>query len=127
MKSVVTSILIVDDSDEVRAIVRTFLERDATFRVCGEAASGLEAITKAQELKPDLVLLDLKLPGMSGIETATALKGILPKAKLVLFSAYADSMGSSPWASAVGIDLVLSKGSLIDMTASLKVLAAQSA
>jgi DNA-binding NarL/FixJ family response regulator len=117
------TILIVDDSDEVRTIVRIFLERDPSFTVCGEAASGPEAIKKAQELKPDFVLLDLRLPGMNGIETATALKAILPQTKLVLFSAYADSLGNRTWASAIGVDLVVPKGSLIDMAASLKTLA----
>ena len=121
------TILIVDDSDEVRTIVRIFLERDAAFSVCGEAASGPEAIQKAQELQPDLVLLDLKLPGMSGIETASVLKNVLPSAKLILFSAYADAPGGRAWASAVGVDLVLPKGSLIDMSESLKALAAESA
>lgn len=118
-----STILIVDDSDEVRTIVRIFLERDAAFTVCGEASSGPEAIKKAQELKPDFVLLDLRLPGMNGIETATALKAILPQTKLVLFSAYADSLGNHTWASAIGVDLVVPKGSLIDMAASLKTLA----
>jgi DNA-binding NarL/FixJ family response regulator len=117
------TILIVDDSDEVRTIVRIFLERDPSFTVCGEAASGPEALKKAQELKPDFVLLDLRLPGMNGIETATALKAILPQTKLVLFSAYADSLGNRTWASAIGVDLVVPKGSLIDMAASLKTLA----
>ena len=117
------TILIVDDSDEVRAIVRIFLERDPSFTVCGEAASGPEALKKAQELKPDFVLLDLRLPGMNGIETATALKAVLPQTKLVLFSAYADSLGNRSWASAIGFDLVVPKGSLIDMAASLKTLA----
>ncbi len=119
-------VLIVDDSDEVRSIVRIFLEHDGTFTVCGEAASGQEAIQKALELKPTLVLLDLRLPGMNGIETATALKAVLPQTKLVLFSAYADSLGPRTWASAIGVDLVLPKGSLIDMAASLKTLAAKS-
>jgi DNA-binding NarL/FixJ family response regulator len=118
-----STILIVDDSDEVRTIVRIFLERDPSFTVCGEAASGPEALKKAQELKPDFVLLDLRLPGMNGIETATALKAILPQTKLVLFSAYADSLGNRTWASAIGVDLVVPKGSLIDMAASLKTLA----
>jgi DNA-binding NarL/FixJ family response regulator len=117
------TILIVDDSDEVRTIVRIFLERDAAFSVCGEAASGPEALKKAQQLKPDFVLLDLRLPGMNGIETATALKAALPQTKLVLFSAYADSLGTRPWASAIGVDLILAKGSLIDMAISLKTLA----
>ena len=121
-KSEPSRILIVDDSEDVRSIVKTFLEHDATFAVCGEAGSGAEAVQKARELRPDLVLLDLKLPGMNGIEAATILKGVLPEAKLVLFSAYAESTGNHAWASSAGIDLVLSKGSLVDMVQSLKTL-----
>src|ERR1700745_691964 len=115
MKSTPSSILIVDDSDAVRSVVRIFLERDAAFTVCGEAANGPEAIQKAQELQPDLILLDMKLPGMNGIETANDLKSLLPKTKLVLFSAYIEALGGRIWASAAGVDLVVPKGSLIDM------------
>jgi DNA-binding NarL/FixJ family response regulator len=121
----VPSILIVDDCDDVRNIVGTFLQRDAIFKVCGEAGSGPEAIKKAEELKPDLILLDLRMPGMNGIETAMALKRVLPKTKLVLFSAYTESLGTS-WATAVGVDLVLAKGSLLDMAHSLKTFTAKS-
>ena len=115
------NILIVDDSPDVRHVVRTFLERDSAFAVCGEAPDGLEAIKKAQELKPDLVLLDLSMPGMNGIETAMVLRRLLPKLHIVLFSNYTDQLGTT-LASAVGIDLVLSKGSLADMAKSLKTL-----
>jgi DNA-binding NarL/FixJ family response regulator len=122
------NILIVDDSPDVRSIVQIFLERDANFTVCGEAGSGLEAIKKAQELKPDLVLLDLRMPGgMNGIETAMALRSVLPKAQIVLFSAYAPSFGGTTLAPAIGVDLVVPKGSLIDMANSLKALTARKA
>jgi CheY-like chemotaxis protein len=69
------SVLIVDDSAEVRDIVRTFLERgsgNTGFTVCGEAPNGLKAIKQAEVLKPDLVLIDLRMPVMNGIETAGA-------------------------------------------------------
>ncbi|HEY4815833.1 MAG TPA: response regulator [Candidatus Acidoferrum sp.] len=113
------NVLIVDDSPDVRHVVRAFLERDSTFTVCGEAPDGLEAIKKAQELKPDLVLLDLSMPVMNGIETAVVLRRLLPKTHIVLFSNYTDQLGTT-LASVVGIDLVLSKGSLADMAKSLK-------
>jgi DNA-binding NarL/FixJ family response regulator len=116
------TILIVDDSPEVCNIVRTFLQRDDNFKICGEAGSGLEAIKKAEELRPDLVLLDLKMPGLNGIEVATVLKRVLPRAQIVLFSAYTDSLGGTTLASAAGVDLVVQKGSLSDMVQSLKTL-----
>ena len=115
------SVLIVDDSPDVRRIVRTFLERGATFTVCGEASDGPEAIKKTEALKPDLVLLDLLMPGMNGIETAKVLRRLLPKTQIVIFSSYIDDLGIS-LASAVAIDAVIIEGSLTDMVKSLKTL-----
>jgi DNA-binding NarL/FixJ family response regulator len=115
------TVLIVDDSPDVRHIVRTFLEHEATFTVCGEASNGLEAIKKAQALKPDLVLLDLLMPGMNGIETAKVLRRLLLKTQIVLFSNYTDDLGKS-LPSAVDIDAVIAKGCLIDMAKSLRTL-----
>ena len=105
---IVRNILIVDDSAEVRHVVRTFLERDTAFTVCGEAPDGLDAIKKAQELRPDLVLLDLTMPGMSGTDTATALRLLEPRPKIILFTLHADGVNKE-LASVFGIDVVLSK------------------
>jgi DNA-binding NarL/FixJ family response regulator len=114
------SVLIVDDSPELRDIVRTFLERNGSgYTVCGEATNGLEAIKQAEILKPDFVLIDLRMPIMNGIETATVLKRLLPKTQIVLFSNYTDEIGTA-LAAAVGIDLVLPKGSLSDVAQGLK-------
>jgi|SRR6266853_749921 DNA-binding NarL/FixJ family response regulator len=115
----VKTILLVDDSPEVRQVVRTFLERDASFKVCGEAANGSEAIKKAELLTPDLVLLDFLMPGMNGIDVANALKRLLPKSKIAIFSNYTHDFGTT-LSSAIGIDAVIAKGSLADMAKSLK-------
>jgi DNA-binding NarL/FixJ family response regulator len=115
----IKTILVVDDSPDVRHVVRTFLERDATFKVCGEAGDGPEAIKKAQLLTPDLVLLDFLMPGMNGIDVANVLRQLLPKTKIAIFSNYTDDFGAR-LSSAVGIDAVLAKGSLADMAKSLK-------
>lgn len=63
-------ILIVDDGDSVRDIIRIFLEKEG-FQICGEAADGVEAIEKAKTLRPDLIVLDLAMPGMNGVAAAS--------------------------------------------------------
>ena len=93
--------------------------RDATFKVCGEAGDGPEAIKKAELLTPDLVLLDFLMPGMNGIDVANVLRQLLPGTKIAIFSNYTHDFGAR-LSSAVGIDAVIAKGSLADMAKSLK-------
>src|SRR5258707_12729897 len=66
----VKTILLVDDCPDGRQVVRTFLERDAGFKVCGEAGNGGEGIKQAEALTPDGALLDFLMPGMNGIDVA---------------------------------------------------------
>jgi CheY-like chemotaxis protein len=80
-------ILIVDDSDDVRRIVRRSLERSG-YVICGEAADGVEAITKARELKPDLIVMDLVMPGISGIEATSVIRSTMPKMPIIAFTMY---------------------------------------
>ena len=89
-------ILVVDDSDLLRRVVRTFLER--LGYVCGEAADGAEAITKARESKPDLIVMDLAMPGMNGVEATSEIRSMMPKLPIIAFTMYetlANSMTSS--------------------------------
>jgi DNA-binding NarL/FixJ family response regulator len=79
-------ILIVDDHEHIRKLVRAFLESEAAFEVCGEAVDGFDAIQKAQALKPDLIILDLSMPRMGGVEAAQRLKKFLPQTPIVLFT-----------------------------------------
>ena len=101
------SILIADDSDTVRHAVRVFLERRG-FTVCCEAGDGVEAIEKAQELKPDVILLDVAMPRMNGIEAAPVLKSRLPKTQIILLTMFSDSLGQSLM-SALGVNAVVGK------------------
>jgi anti-anti-sigma factor len=80
-------ILVVDDSDAVREIVRKFLERSG-YLVCGEAANGAEAITKARQSKPDLIVMDLVMPGTNGIEATSLIRATMPDVPIVLFTMY---------------------------------------
>ena len=75
-----------DDSAAVRGAIRTSVETMTRFRVCGEAENGLEAVEKAVERNCDLVLLDIGMPHLNGIEAAKRLRLALPRVKLVAFS-----------------------------------------
>jgi DNA-binding NarL/FixJ family response regulator len=79
-------ILIVDDHEVVRMGVRTILAGDRRWEVCGEAANGDQAFEKIMELGPDVVILDLSMPSLSGYEVATAIRRILPSIKIIFFS-----------------------------------------
>src|SRR5260221_13343703 len=101
-------ILICDDNPTIRYLLRVFVESQTPFKVCGEADNGTAAIQKARLLQPDLVLLDLSMPVMTGAEAASILKAMLPQTKIILFSMHMDNVPRS-LAAAVGVDLALSK------------------
>jgi len=75
-------ILVVDDYQLARRTIRTLLEWHR-FNVCGEAQDGQEAIDKVIELKPDVVLLDVNMPGMNGIQAAYQIRQIAPSTKII--------------------------------------------
>lgn len=83
-------ILIGDDHPVVRQGLRAFLSTFPDLEVVGEAASGLSVLDQVAELHPDVVLLDVRMPGLSGIEAARRLRREHPAAKLILFTTYDD-------------------------------------
>jgi DNA-binding NarL/FixJ family response regulator len=100
-------ILIVDDGDAVRDIIRIFLEKEG-FLVCGEASDGVDGVEQAKRLKPDLIVLDLAMPGMNGVEAASVLSSTLPGVPIVVLTMYEEFLGSS-LASVNGIRAIVSK------------------
>jgi DNA-binding NarL/FixJ family response regulator len=103
-----SSVLIVDDNQMVRKVVRHFFESLPDWKIGGEAGEGAEAVRKAAEVKPDLILLDFSMPNMNGVEAASVLKKMLPEVHIIVFTIYDDALGSS-LVSAVGVDLVVPK------------------
>jgi DNA-binding NarL/FixJ family response regulator len=79
-------ILIADDSELVRQGVIGLLSSETEWVVCGEARDGREALQKARELLPDLVLLDISMPGMGGLEIARVLREEIPQTKIIVIS-----------------------------------------
>ena len=83
-------VLIVDDHGIVRAGIRSLLEGQSDIEVVGEAAGGEEAIEKARGLRPDLVLMDIAMPGMNGIEATRRIKEELPDISVLVLSMHDD-------------------------------------
>jgi len=101
-------ILIADDSNTVRRILKMFLQDRKDINVCGEAANGFEAVEKAKILRPDVVLLDLAMPVMNGAEAASLLKKMMPEMHIIVFTMFSENIGRA-MTDAIGVDLVLSK------------------
>jgi DNA-binding NarL/FixJ family response regulator len=102
------SILIVDDSALIRRALRTCLEEGGDWKVCGEAGDGLAAIEMAKNLSPDLVVLDLSMPGMNGFELARALKLTHPYRPVLMFTSFKTAQLEKE-ALAAGCNAVVSK------------------
>jgi len=81
-------ILIVDDMAPMRLLIKHYLRSNEAVMVVGEASDGEEALIKAQESQPDVVILDMSLPGASGVEVARKIKSLLPNIYIYLCSAY---------------------------------------
>ena len=104
-------VLCVDDDAYFRAVMRTLVARTPGFRPIGEAASGEAAITDAVTLRPDLVLSDVRMPGIDGFEASSRLLDINPRLCIVLASA--DPIEPPSWFDPSGAQVVcFSKGGL---------------
>jgi len=102
------TILIADDSEMVRAKIRQALERETDFEVCGEATDGVEAVARAKELTPDLILLDVKMPRLTGLEVAAILRHTQPRIRIMMVTMYAEELNKT-LTSLFGVDAVFSK------------------
>jgi DNA-binding NarL/FixJ family response regulator len=84
------SVLLVDDNAFIRHALRQSFTSQADLEVCGEAQNGLEAIERAQELHPDLIIMDLSMPVMNGLDAAHTLRKLMPATPVIMFSQYCD-------------------------------------
>ena len=85
------SVLVVDDNPHVREALCELFTREGDFDVCGEAENGREAIEKAQRLRPDLIVADLSMPVMNGIEETRLLRKLMPRVPVIIYTAHSDS------------------------------------
>ncbi len=101
-------IMVADDNPAIRRALRHILELGQDWKVDGEAVNGCDAIEKAKKLHPDLIVLDVSMPVMSGLEAARVLRHILPATPVILCSLHSDEILRRQ-ASAVGVTAVVSK------------------
>jgi CheY-like chemotaxis protein len=98
-------ILIADDNTIIRGVIKESLEMMPEVEDCREATNGREAVERARESKPDLIILDLAMPVMNGMQAAKVLKQTMPEVPIVLFTMYHDG----GWTAGLGVDAVVSK------------------
>jgi two-component system nitrate/nitrite response regulator NarL len=101
-------VLLVDDNTAVRLLVRQLFELEPDFEIAGEAENGQEAVDKAANLKPDLVILDLSMPVMTGLDAAPLLRKLLPDTSIILFTVHEGSEVQR-LANECGVDSIVSK------------------
>lgn len=108
----VRSVLVVDDSPAIRKAVCQLFSCERDFEVCGQAENGREAVEKAQSLQPALIVTDLYMPLMNGLEATRILKNLMPAVPVILYSAHLDSFMEKE-AQRAGASAVVSKSEAV--------------
>ena len=108
------NIVVADDNGFIRRAVCEAFSREADLRVCAEAGNGEEAIQTVQRLRPDLVVLNLSMPVMNGLDAARRLKKLMPSVLIIMFTLFVDPFLEDA-AHSAGIAAVVSKSEPISV------------
>src|SRR5689334_24809036 len=108
------AVLIADDNAFVRTALYEFFQREPDFTVCGVAENGREAVEEARRLHPDVIVLDMTMPVMNGLEAARLLRQIMPQVPLIMYSATNDEVAKRT-ARSMGISEIISKSQRVSV------------
>jgi PAS domain S-box-containing protein len=109
----VYTVVVVDDAADVRFLVKTQLKLSERFEVVGEGADGREAVSLAEELQPDMILLDVSMPGMDGLEALPRIREVAPTSKVVMYTGF-DEQGLADRALLLGATALIEKSTSLD-------------
>jgi DNA-binding NarL/FixJ family response regulator len=115
------TILLADDSPVIGQTLYRALATEGSYDLCAQAADGSEAISLAKQYKPDLVILDLAMPKMNGLETARELKKIMPAVPIILLTLHASTV-KELFAGDSCVDLVVPKGDFARLVEQVRML-----
>jgi DNA-binding NarL/FixJ family response regulator len=113
-------VVVADDHEVVREGTRRMLEREADIDVVGEAADGREAVRLVDELRPDIVVVDVRMPGMNGIEATKEIKTAHPEVRVLVFTAHTDDRYVFPLLDAGANGYVLKTAGQRDLTKAIR-------
>lgn len=114
------SVMLVDDHEMVRLGLKSFLNMQADIQVISEASNGREGIEKALELKPDVVVMDLVMPELGGVEATLAILKEWPEAKILVLTSYLDNEKIYPVIDAGAKGYMLKTSSLAEILNAIK-------
>ena len=114
-------ILIVDDKPHVRSGIRMLLQRHEDWTVCGEASDGVEAVQKAAELQPDVILLDISMPKMDGLTALPLIREKSPESQVIVLTLH-ESLDTARAASRVGAHAYITKSLMNELLPALEAL-----
>ena len=118
-------VLLVDDQAVVRRGLRVLFHLEPDLQVVGEASTGTEALSLAQTLRPDVVLMDITMPGMDGIEATAALRGVVPQSAVVIQSISDDAQTRVRAQAAGAVAFVEKRGATEALLSAIRLAAGQ--
>ena len=124
-EDIMIRVLLVDDQTVVRRGLRLRFQLESDMQVVGEASTGREAFTLAQTLMPDVVLMDIEMPGMDGIEATAALRTVVPQSAVVILSIHNDRQTRIRAQAAGAVAFVEKRGTTDTLLAAIRQAAGQ--